>query len=450
MPFVNVLFGSYGVGSPPVLKRVAGLGSSILSMFNNSVNIVVQDLVFDSIYKPTGVIVGKVAADAIFAAGQDITVRRCTFLNLDVGIDEDRNPQGTLVQDCIAPLTTGLRGVFIWAQGTDQVFLGNFVENSTREHDVRTVWVTRKLISFNNLTNLDRSALGDILDYSKGTIDVHRGSYAYVSDNYLYGGELRIGPRSGPTAVKGDTSQWCVFEGNHVFGHEIQVYPGTYHVMMRNNIISIEHSAAISIVPHNPAGDNISDITIVNNTALTLSDAGQFLNITNLGAAGSVVVENNLWVAPNVIPGMNGTAAIYISDSNSQVLKVSANNVWPMPTKFNNYAAGGINYIWPTWLPPHGYYTPKAWNALSFVQSDEFSQTAITEANAPLAGTLAATTAAPVPGVFVDINGKVRPANGLWSAGAGADLNSMIAHSSSILFTRRYRPLLRSARRVKF
>jgi len=60
-------------------------------------------------------------ADGIFQGGTNITIRNCTFLNLDVGVDENRYPDGVLVQDCSAPLVTGLRGCFIWAQGEDQV-----------------------------------------------------------------------------------------------------------------------------------------------------------------------------------------------------------------------------------------------------------------------------------------------------------------------------------------
>ncbi len=193
--YQNVVIGSYGTGNDPILLRGPGYGSSMVSMFNDCSNITVQNLTFDSIWKPVGVHAPKVGADAIFPAGQDISIRGCTFLNLDVAVDEDRNPQGTLVQNCLAPLATGLRGVFIWGQGTDQVYLGNYVANSTREHIIRTVWVVRELIAFNNLTNLDRSKLGDLADYNKGTIDVHRGSYAYVASNYLYDGELRVGPR---------------------------------------------------------------------------------------------------------------------------------------------------------------------------------------------------------------------------------------------------------------
>ena len=418
LPYQNVLVGSYGSGTNPVLLRGAGVGTSILSLFNNSSNIIIQNLTLDSIWKPVGVIANKVPADGIFPGGTDITIRGVQFLNLDVAIDDDRNPQGVLVQNCVAPLATGLRGVFLWGQGTDQVILGNYVANSTREHDVRTVAVERELIAYNNLTNLDRSKLGDVLDYNKGTVDVHRGQYAYVANNWLYGGELRVGPRNGPAAVPGDTSQWCVFEGNHTFGHEVQIYPGTYHVMIRNNVFNMSFGEDISVIPRNPAGDNIADITIVNNTGFITSIGGNFINITGGGAAGQITLANNLWIAPLALPGENATAAILIGDTSDKVLKISTDNVWQLPASFNPYAAGGVNYIYPTWAPPHGYLTPAAWNALPNVSHDLFAATRITSTLMPVVGSVASTAARPVPGIFVDIYGNPRPADGVWSAGA--------------------------------
>ncbi|HZL37283.1 MAG TPA: hypothetical protein VFC78_18330 [Tepidisphaeraceae bacterium] len=78
----------------------------------------------------------------------------------------------------------------------------------------------------NNFTNLSRVALGDPDDQNKGTVDVHKSWYAYVADNWLYDGELRVGPREGPAAVPGDVSEWTVLEGNHTFGARSADLPG--------------------------------------------------------------------------------------------------------------------------------------------------------------------------------------------------------------------------------
>ena len=419
LPFSNVLIGSYGSGAQPVLMRQTGNGVSILSMFGNSSNIMVQDVTFNSPWSSTSVTAPKIAAEGIFPAGTDITIRRCTFLNLDNAVDEDRNPQGTLIQDCTAPLTTGLRGCFLWAQGTDQVVLGNYVANSTQEHNIRTVQTVREFVAYNNLTNLYRSTSTKGITTSKGTIDIHRGTYAYVADNWTYDGELRIGPRIGPALSPGDITQWCVVEGNHTFAHAFQIYPGTYDLMVRNNIFSMNTDVAdIDINPHNAAGDNIKDITFANNTGVTIGTAGEFMYIDSGGAAGQLTLENNLWIAPSVIPGQGGTSGIHEVASTPAIFADSSYNVFTMPKTFNAYAAGGINYINTSWLPPKGYYTPKAWNALSFVTDDQFSQTAVSADDTPLLGTVAATASRAVYGVFTDMNGKLRPNNGIWTAGA--------------------------------
>jgi hypothetical protein len=189
--------------------------------------------------------------------------------------------------------------------------------------------------------------------------------------------------------------------------------------MMRDNVMTDNSGACISIIPRNPAGDNITDITIANNTGIINSTAGNFINITAGGAAGAITLANNLWIAPNVIPGENGAAAVSIDDTSAKVLKLSRGNVWQMPTVFNSYAAGGVMYIWPAWRPPRGYYTPAAWDALPFVVDDLFSATAVTSSGyVPDAGTVAATADQYFPGVLDDINGSPFPLSGPISAGA--------------------------------
>ncbi len=73
--------------------------------------------------------------------------------------------------------------------------------------------------------------------------------------------------------------------------------------MIRNNILTVPNGSCISVIPRNPAGDNILDITFANNTGYTNSIGGQFINMGNLGTPGSVTLVNNLWLAPFVLPG---------------------------------------------------------------------------------------------------------------------------------------------------
>ena len=53
------------------------------------------------------------------------TIINSEFRNLGYAINANAKPTGLLVQDNTAPLRTGLREYFAWAQGTRPHFLGN-------------------------------------------------------------------------------------------------------------------------------------------------------------------------------------------------------------------------------------------------------------------------------------------------------------------------------------
>jgi len=412
LPYRNVLVGSYGGGNAPVLMRVPGVGTSMISTFDNSTDIVVQDLTMDSIWKPVNGIADKMPADGVMAAGTEITVRRCTFLNVDDAVDADRKPEGTLVEDCNAPLTTGIRGYLVWGQGSDQVYLGNYAANATREHIVRTVGVDREMIAYNNFTNLDRSAI-DNKDINKGTIDVHRGNYTYVSQNYVYDGELRAGPLGGTSDIPHSTTSWTVFEGNHVFNHEIQIYPGAQHLMIRNNVITMPSGPCIDIISARDGRIN-NDIRIFNNTGITTGVGGQFLYLYAGAPAKSVSVCNNLWIAPNAVAGQHATAGIFVAATNLNEFATVSHNVWQKPDGYS-----GIMYIAPTWTDQRSYVTAAQWNAFSVVDSDVFADVKISSNYTPSSSSVAASEGIYVAGVFDDLYGNARSGkNGRWSAGA--------------------------------
>ena len=177
VPYQDVLIGAYGTGDRPVIWRVEGRSASARSaLYNQSNQVTIQDLAFDSPYTPPGRRRGQDRRRRRSTARDvNITVRGCEFRNLDNAINASGDPRGLLVQDNTAPLATGLRNYFVWSEGSDQVFLGNTVANSTREHNVRSSGTNRMLVAYNDLTNLDRSDV-DEPDYSKGTVEIHKGS----------------------------------------------------------------------------------------------------------------------------------------------------------------------------------------------------------------------------------------------------------------------------------
>lgn len=414
--FQNVLIGSYGSGAAPVLYRVAGVGESIISMYDDASQIVVQDLTLDSQWKPVGVVADYIPANGIIPGGVNNAIRDVTFLNLNIGVDCNRNPNGTLVENCNAPSPTGLRSQFIWGQGTNQVYLGNTVANSTREHIVRTVGTVAQLIAYNNFTNLDRRPLGDLPDYNKGTIDLHRSSYDYVDNNYLYDGELRTGPFGGPGEPPNTGTDWVVVEDNHVFNYSMQILGGTHHLMVRNNVFTVTDDADITIIPVYK-GMTSADISIINNTGITNGTGGHFLYMYGDAPAGLVTVKNNVWVAPNIIGG-DGASAIFVADTNIKGFSIVANNVWQMPTTANTWGHGGVMYVYPSWGYQQGYLTPAQWAAEPNVSHDTFTTTPLSSNDTPSSTSIAATAGVATLGIYNDLFGNRRPLTGSISAGA--------------------------------
>ena len=74
-------------------------------------------------------------------------------------------------------------------------------------------------------------------------------------------------------------------------------------------------------------------------------------------------------------------------------------------------------YVWPNWSNSTGYKTPTEWNNYGVVLDDVFSDVSYS-GHTPSSSSAAANAGVVWAGVFTDKNGKVRSANGPWSAGA--------------------------------
>jgi hypothetical protein len=417
VPFQNVFVGAYGSGADPVLWRVKGQSGSTISTYDNSKQVVVSGLTFDSPYRPNGNSAPMISVDGVNPRGTNITVEGCTFLNLDNAVCAENSPRGLLVLDNKAPLATGLRMYFVWSQGSDQVFLGNEVANSTRQHVIRSSGTTRMLVAHNELSNLDRSSV-DGGDASKGVVEIHKGSFAYVADNQLHDGALRAGPRGGGQE-DGDTStDWIVFENNLLTEHDIAIYPGTHHLMVRNNVVRTNSSAAITVQPTDSEGRTVTDIQLLNNTGVTTAQTGKFLLVTGDLKTPQITLMNNMWVAPNIVASTRGTAPVYVADTDLSAFKRISNNVWPTPAKFDAYGQGGIHYVWPYWSDARGYQTQAEWDKFGVVSDESYSNSSLDGDLRPRGGTVASDAGVVLKGVFTDMFGRTRQSGGSWSAGA--------------------------------
>jgi len=418
LPYQNVFVGSYGSGADPVLWRVKGQSGSTISTYDNSKQVVISGLTFDSPYRPGGNSAPMISVDGVNPRGTDITVEGCTFLNLDNAVVAENSPRGLLVLDNKAPLATGLRMYFVWSQGSDQVFLGNQVANSTRQHVIRSSGTVRMLVAHNDLTNLDRSNV-DSGDASKGVVEVHKGAFAYVADNELHDGALRAGPRGGGQEDSDTSTDWVVFENNLLTDHDIAIYPGTHHLMVRNNVVRTNSSAAITVQPTDSEGRTVTDIQLLNNTGVTTAQTGKFLLVTGDLKTPQITLMNNMWVAPNIIASTRGTAPVYVADTDLSAFKRISNNVWPAPAKFDAYGQGGIHYVWPYWSDARGYQTAAEWDRFGVVSGESYNNSPLDGDLRPRSGTVASDAGVAVKGVFTDMFGRSRPGSGgSWSAGA--------------------------------
>jgi hypothetical protein len=253
-------------------------------------------------------------------------------------------------------------------QGTDHVYIGNTVANSTREHVVRMNGVERLLVANNNFSNENRQNI-DGSDIAKGAIEVHEVKYAYVTGNTVHDGALRAGPRGGGVEDASTSTDYVVIEDNTVIGVSITLRPGAHHVMIRNNMINFEGNEAIKIFRADSQGRVSSDITIDHNTAVDHQATGQFLDLE--GLATGITVTNNLFIAPNLQLGKSAAAPVYVGMNNLSAFRQISGNIWPdaQGLKLTN---GGVNYIGASWGQNNAYQSVESWENYDVVQGDQF------------------------------------------------------------------------------
>jgi hypothetical protein len=358
--FTNVLIGSYGSGANPVIMRTLGNGLSTIGSFSDTNGLTIQDITVNSPYTATTTAAAnKIGLCGFFLGGQNICVRDCTFENVDDAINENGNPVGVLIQSNSAPLAIGLRGYMVWGQGSEQVIIGNYAANTTKEHIVRLVGLDMVNVQQNNFTNHD----------GKGCIEMHEGQYGWIVDNTVDGGDIRVGPLGLWGESASSQTDYVKIEDNQLTDTFIYVQSGTHHAMIDNNVIIRNGVQAIAVSGVDGQGRTSMDITIENNTAIDTGSTGNFLDLG--GYASGIVLKDNLWVAPKLVVGSYGSAPVYVDDTNLGCFTQISGNVWPSPITMGTYANGGINFV-GTSMQSSGYLTAAQWNSLSNVGTDEF------------------------------------------------------------------------------
>ncbi len=409
----NVYIGSYGSGSRPRLNwRDGNPGGNASFFILGGRDATVRGLSFD-VPAATGTNEGP--PFGIQLLNDNATIRDNEFLNLGYAINGNGKPHGVLVQDNVAPLATGLKGYFVWCEGSNYTILGNTAANSTREHIVRMEATRLMNLSYNNFTNLDRRGQGDSQDNSKGTIVVHENQYAWIAHNQIHDGPIGTGPLSIPIISNAARSTWSVVESNEVFNASIIADTGTQGAVFRNNIVHppAGNEYAFRVVGYSSQYQRgVQDLRILNNTVISDDSSGGFLNLS--GGAQGITMDNNLFVDHNLRPGANQTALVYVAGTDLSSFSEIRNNLWDTPNPLG-YANGGAFYVWPSWSDSRGYLTVDKWNAYSQVSGDKMQTLTLDSRYAPQGGFGSVSS---VPGVFVDFYGNARSPGQLTTAGA--------------------------------
>ncbi len=371
----NVLIGKYGTGADPTIMRAAGFAGQAFQTFNDADGVTIQNITFDSPNAvSTSAAANKTGVAGIYLRGSNLTVRNCTFLNIDDAVNSAGNPGGYLVEDNAAPLVNGLRGYMVWAQGSRGTIIGNTVANSTREHCIRLVDASQVTVEDNTLTNLNRTADGDVSDISKGCIEMQQGQYGWIAGNHVTDGDIRVGPR-GATGIYGETATSstdnCVVQDNQLTDTFIFVQPGAHNAMIQNNVI-VENTpgeVAMTINGTDEDGRTAENIVIRNNTVTQAGTSGNFLRVN--GYCSGVSLYDNLYVAPQLQVLNNWACAVYVSQPSLSCFTKIAHNVWPASTvATGKWGGGGAEYIGTDGVTAADWVSASQWDAEPEVSGD--------------------------------------------------------------------------------
>ncbi len=409
LKYSNVVVGAYGSGADPILNYTTGDSDSAIftTNGNNAVAVTIQNL---SLVTKLGTAMASAGnlANGINVGGYDTVIRDCTFNSLAYDVNAVGSPVGLSVFDDSSPAKSGVYGYFVWCtDATDLSIVGNYADGSEHEHVVRTTGTNEEMLADNNFTTYD----------GKGCIEMHAGSYVWVSNNTVTYGDIRVGPRGGDTEPASTVTAYCVIQDNTLHDTDVEVDPGSYHVMIRNNVIDRNDGQdCIAVTGQDSAGRQSTDVRVFNNTGYESSSQGQFIEV--YGYVNGVQLANNLYVAPDMSVGSQGTAPVYIDATSTAGWTLITDNVWQTPAHTTLWADGGINFMDNGYVQA-GERTAAEWNAMSVVGTDVFAGVSLnTSTWKPSSGSAAATTGRAVAGVYGDFYGNGRPSSGTWTAGA--------------------------------
>jgi hypothetical protein len=195
-----------------------------------------------------------------------------------------------------------------------------------------------------------------------------------------------------------------VIDGNTLQDTKIFINSGSHHIMVRNNIVRNERDQAVTIGGPDKQGRISGDLSIINNTGINDSDSGSFLRLW--GHADGIILKNNLFIAPGLKPGSNGTAVVNTVENDLSSFTEIERNIWPLPTVFGAETKDGVCFVGPG--TGNNYRNPAAWSAFPQVKEDRFVDVPVDEQGIPTPDSAAVGYALPTPGLRQDHDGKPR------------------------------------------
>ena len=322
---------------------------------------------------------GKAAPDAIRAGGRNVAVTGCRFLNVTTAVNGNGRPDGVLVAGCEAPLIDGLRGYFVWGEGTRWVLTGNRVANSTRESPVRLSDATGGgncrlvVLAGNDFANVERPGV-DKADQLKSAIKVEAADYVWLENN-TFRGVLELGPLGGNDGLKGrdGSGRFVVCRGNAVEG-PVRLKHGVEHLLFADNRVTYTGNSmggwpyALAVDALDPRYTRPSRDLVFRGNTFATTGGGERMAYVAGEVPDRLAFEGNTFLFGKA--GGKGKPALCLEQgwrpwyaSRGNAMPAGGYNAWPDARA--TVQVGSQN-------DPKSYLTPEAWLALPGVSGDEF------------------------------------------------------------------------------
>jgi hypothetical protein len=331
-------------------------GEPMIACSAETVGLSVEGIAFDSVAGASPQATGH--ANAINAAGRGIAVRDCAFLNVNNAINGNGRPSGVVVADCESKSVDGLRGYFVWLEGTDWTISGNRVANSTRQHVVRGAHWERVNVSYNDLANLSRRGV-DAYDIAKTSLNLQRGAGAWVTGNVLRG-PTSFGPlgKQDGLKFKDHRSTTYVIERNRFLRSPTELQHGLGGVTMRENAFEVNDASCVRIDGYDSTyGRGVADVRIEGNVGRNAGATGAFLWVD--GRVDGITLTHNRYDAPNLTTGAKQSANVVVNDRDLRSFRTISGNTWR--------SGPGAALLLPV-----GYLDAKQWTGQRPVTNDAF------------------------------------------------------------------------------